>query len=221
MITACKVPEVVGNGYCNDEANNLHCGGFDVGDCCYSCISTLFCSDCKCLTGDAGKEINYPLIGDGYCQDETNNAECNYDGGDCCVNVKTNFCSECACYLQETCASGHIHTNGDGICNDETNNADCSFDHGDCCLSNVNTDHCSECSCSVTGVITSPGFPQNYGTNQDVTWLIQLPIQQQIEIDFVSFDVGIPGEFPPVSITFTAKSKSNRTAASFYEKWSF
>ncbi|CAM9701777.1 unnamed protein product, partial [Ectocarpus sp. 13 AM-2016] len=24
------------------------------------------------------------FIGDGYCDEETNNAECGYDGGDCC-----------------------------------------------------------------------------------------------------------------------------------------
>ena len=24
------------------------------------------------------------MVGDGICNDETNNLECNYDGGDCC-----------------------------------------------------------------------------------------------------------------------------------------
>ena len=28
--------------------------------------------------------INNALVGDGYCQDLTNTAECNFDGGDCC-----------------------------------------------------------------------------------------------------------------------------------------
>ena len=36
--------------------------------------------------------------GDGACDDENNNAECNFDGGDCCgPNVDMSFCSECAC----------------------------------------------------------------------------------------------------------------------------
>ena len=39
------------------------------------------------------------LIGNGLCNDETNNPECNYDGGDCCVAcVKRENCTECACH---------------------------------------------------------------------------------------------------------------------------
>ena len=77
---------------------------------------------------------------------------------------------------------------GDGYCNDVTNNQQCNFDGGDCCV-NVNTDYCSNCSCSGNGVITSPGFPGNYDNNLDITWLIQLPPGQFIEINFLSFDV--------------------------------
>ena len=37
-------------------------------------------------------------MGDGYCDDVTNNIECNYDGGDCCLDpVNTQYCSECQC----------------------------------------------------------------------------------------------------------------------------
>ena len=33
-------------------------------------------------------------IGDGYCDDGTNNLDCNFDGGDCCgPNVKTYYCT--------------------------------------------------------------------------------------------------------------------------------
>ena len=40
---------------------------------------------------------NVTLIGDGFCNDETNNADCNYDGGDCCVKPKgTDFVNETA-----------------------------------------------------------------------------------------------------------------------------
>ena len=37
-------------------------------------------------------------IGDGFCDDVTNIAECNHDGGDCCGDdVNTDFCNECIC----------------------------------------------------------------------------------------------------------------------------
>ena len=36
--------------------------------------------------------------GDGYCDDENNNAGCEYDGGDCCGDsVNPFFCTECQC----------------------------------------------------------------------------------------------------------------------------
>ena len=145
---------MIGDGYCNDETNNRHCN-FDGGDCCNTCISTLFCSDCKCLTGNDGEEISYPLIGDGYCHDEINNFECNYDGGDCCVNVKTDYCSECNCHTNGTmnalCSSGFPpSTVGDGYCNDEINIEECLFDGLDCCDNlhhTIDTTLCTQCIC--------------------------------------------------------------------------
>ena len=39
------------------------------------------------------------LVGDGMCNDEANNEECLYDGGDCCSGcINTDLCSECLCY---------------------------------------------------------------------------------------------------------------------------
>ena len=39
------------------------------------------------------------LIANGMCNDETNNDECNFDGGDCCGDcINTEHCSECVCY---------------------------------------------------------------------------------------------------------------------------
>ena len=78
---------------------------------------------------------------------------------------------------------------GDGYCHDETNNADCNYDGGDCCLSNRKSNHCSECLCSTTGVITSPGFPQNHQDELDLTWIIQVPDGQFVQTNFISFDV--------------------------------
>ena len=74
----------------------------------------------------------HALVGNGYCNDETNNADCNYDGGDCCLlDVNSEHCSECECYHQETCIAGVHPLVGDGFCHDGNNNADCNYDGGD------------------------------------------------------------------------------------------
>ena len=131
----------------------------------------------------------HPLVSDGFCNDETNIPECNYDGGDCCgYNVSTKNCIECTCFIEETCFSGVHPLVGNGFCNNETNNFDCNYDGGDCCV-NVNTDFCSECKCLGGGVITSPGYPQSYDNNLDLKWLIQVPLGLVIQISFLSFDL--------------------------------
>ena len=77
---------------------------------------------------------NVALVGNAFCNDETNNPDCNYDGGDCCVvNANTTACSECACHLIDTCAAGYHPLVGNGFCNDDTNIAECDYDGGDCC----------------------------------------------------------------------------------------
>ena len=95
-----------------------------------------WCTSCfkhqeTCLAG-----VTHAFVGDGVCNDETNIAECDYDGGDCCPNP---------------------NMVGDAICHDETNHLGCNYDGGDCCV-NVNTDSCSDCNCLASGVITSPGL---------------------------------------------------------------
>ena len=74
------------------------------------------------------------MVGNGFCNDETNNADCNYDGGDCCGQcLLSEHCEDCVCL-------GNIHSDeftnrlvGDGVCNDETNIAECDYDGGYCC----------------------------------------------------------------------------------------
>ena len=40
----------------------------------------------------------YGIVGNGYCDDGTNNADCDYDGRDCCGScVATTYCSDCQC----------------------------------------------------------------------------------------------------------------------------
>ena len=129
------------------------------------------------------------MIGNGYCNDEVNILDCGYDGGDCCGScINTDLCTNCFCLGNITGNEVPNALVGDGYCNDVTNSQQCNFDGGDCCV-NVNTDFCSNCSCSGSGVITSPGFPGNYDNNLDLTWLIQLPLGQVIEIVFINFDV--------------------------------
>ena len=83
---------------CNDETNNPECY-YDGGDCCGSCRVTDLCTNCTCIgIGSSNPEVINPLIGNGFCNDETNNALCGYDGMDCCQSpANTTFCSECSC----------------------------------------------------------------------------------------------------------------------------
>jgi hypothetical protein len=92
---------------------------------------------------------NVALVGNGLCNDETNNANCNYDGGDCCVvNSITDYCYQCLCHFLEICAAGYHPLVGNGFCNDNTNTAECDYDGGECCGYNVNMEQCTECKCS-------------------------------------------------------------------------
>ena len=45
------------------------------------CVLTDHCSQCECI---GGAKVTNVLIANGFCNDEINNADCNYDGGDCC-----------------------------------------------------------------------------------------------------------------------------------------
>ena len=96
--------EYVGNGFCNDDNNNQGCN-FDGGDCCGPNIDKRYCTECQCLE-DVNATTLAPVctglpnyVGDGFCDDENNNHECNFDGGDCCgPNVDTIYCIECQCF---------------------------------------------------------------------------------------------------------------------------
>ncbi len=40
-------------------------------------------------------------VGDLFCNDENNNEQCDYDGGDCCIEeIQTDHCSVCECIQQ-------------------------------------------------------------------------------------------------------------------------
>ena len=98
--SGCGSPQWQGDGWCDDENNNDGCS-FDGGDCCGNNVKTLFCSVCECLDPNFVESTGceYPQWeGDGWCDDGNNNAECTFDGGDCCGDdVKTTFCTDCLC----------------------------------------------------------------------------------------------------------------------------
>ena len=129
--------------------------------------SPLIFSDCPYLE----------LLGDGFCNDESNNANCNFDGGDCCININKDHCSDCICHHQENCVTGFTPSIvADGFCNDETNNIHCFYDDGDCCAYNANTDLCSDCRCYLnetcaagTHPLVGDGFC-NDETNHDLCY---------------------------------------------------
>ena len=93
-------------------------------------------------------------IGNGNCDDETNNEGCSYDGGECCgPNVDTQYCTDCICYADLDCAAP-LDLIGNSFCNDEANTADCGYDGGDCCGDCANTDVCTECTCFDGGALS-------------------------------------------------------------------
>merc|ERR1712051_349081 len=160
------------------------------GDCCAVNANTTACFECACHLVETCAAGYHPLVGNGFCNDDTNIAECDYDGGDCCPNselVANSVCNDESNIVECDYDGGDCCPNpdmvGDGICNDETNHLGCNYDGGDCCLMNVNTDSCSDCNCLASGVITSPGFPGYYDNNLDLTWLIQVQMGQTIEIN--------------------------------------
>ena len=114
------------------------------------------------------------MVGDGYCDDETNVLECNFDDGDCCgPNITTTHCTECQCLEVIVPPSGNILFKyiilnlipfnflkidctipqwiGDGYCDDVINTELCNYDGGDCCGSSIDTTYCIECQCCDIG----------------------------------------------------------------------
>ena len=61
-------------------------------------VYTELASVCVCFCIPACSSSIPQFIGDEWCEDENNNYECGYDGGDCCgQDVRTTYCSECEC----------------------------------------------------------------------------------------------------------------------------
>ena len=114
-----------------------------------------------CLMWKAGAKYEdctngyIPLIHDGYCDTWNNNAECGFDGGDCCectlsddgssiyneTLISSLNCVDPSdlCYnlyavvLQASCPNGTVSSIQDGRCDIRNNNEGCLHDGGDCC----------------------------------------------------------------------------------------
>ena len=52
-----------------------------------------------------------------------------------------------------------------------------------------NTEYCSNCLCTLPGIITSPGYPEIYPNDIDLHWLIQVPDGKSIEMEFAMLDI--------------------------------
>merc|ERR1712187_85174 len=97
------------------------------------------------------------FVGDKFCDDNNNNAGCNWDKGDCCgPDNKYKFCTECKCkdctfqVILDKCQNAKRkgcekpNWKGDGNCDDDNNRAGCDWDGGDCC-GIKNYQYCKEC----------------------------------------------------------------------------
>lgn len=99
---------MLGDGYCDDEANVEECA-YDGGDCCDAEANVDYCDICQCYNDEIGTTEQSTSettegcpqpswVGDLYCDDATNIAICDYDGGDCCLEeVQVDYCNECLC----------------------------------------------------------------------------------------------------------------------------
>ena len=147
---SCSFLHIIGDEYCDDEANIAECG-YDFEDCCDMDSDRTLCTDCFCyipeeeiimLDEDYEKNCQKSEVlhlGDGLCDLLKNDKENYFDVGDCCLenpicmsSLITLMCPENVCIKSNIfCITEEL---GDGICQDHNNGPFCQFDLGDCCL---------------------------------------------------------------------------------------
>lgn len=122
---------------------------------------------------------NIDAIGSGTCEEENNNPDCEYDGGDCCPctcllepPVGSNTCApenfiycqdpdaQSACDEYENCG-GDRRSIGDGACDTNNNNQDCGYDGGDCCLCTCTHSSLDETFCSNFDCVDPSATPES------------------------------------------------------------
>jgi len=90
-------------------------------------------------------------IGDGYCDDRLNTAECQFDGNDCCFRNRKDwnkYCKECKCQAGTSgCKKSTWYF--DKWCDDMNNTPECHYDGGDCCVQRRSDykKYCTICEC--------------------------------------------------------------------------
>ena len=173
--TNCKVEPLVGDGYCDDEANNVECD-YDLDDCCQAESDRSSCTNCTCWIDNDQLELikadfcqkQNPLgalyldLGDGYCDLDLNTKEYLFDIGDCCIQdpiclkdelpgVLTNLKTEVPCPDNICIESNQYcieHELGDGLCQDHNNGPYCDYDLGDCCYNYMTVEGYDCCTCA-------------------------------------------------------------------------
>ena len=103
--------------------------------------------------GQCGQPVR---VGDGVCDDNNNNCNCDWDQGDCCGKSgeagQFSQCLDCHC-LDPAACSGQCGAKtyiGDGFCDDNNNNCGCDWDQGDCCGKSGKSkqfSYCTACDC--------------------------------------------------------------------------
>ena len=161
---SCPFLHIVGDKYCDDEANILECG-YDWNDCCKVDRDISLCKDCFCYIPEYDKimleeqfntlkectnaQMNMDMawttyFGDGQCDLGFNNKEHFFDIGDCCQEDPTCMSSTFVSTARDefcpenVCIESNIfcveEELGDGICQGYNNGPLCDHDLGDCCL---------------------------------------------------------------------------------------
>ena len=105
----------------------------------------------------------------GYCSHDSNNPECGYDGGDCCIQRGnwTDWCKgdtveekiSCSC-MGMNCPEyeKEPHRIRDGKCDGDLNYPGCFYDGGDCCSQEYGWD--KDCHDSEKCKCLDPHFPR-------------------------------------------------------------
>ena len=159
---SCPFWHLVGDNYCDAEANIAECG-YDLEDCCKIKSDRSACTDCLCYVPEDKKVVIkeqftknclgsgeyavewFQYFGDGLCDLGFNSKEHFFDIGDCCLEnpfcMSSTFLSTAHDpYCEEDCIKSNIfcikEELGDRICQGHNNGPFCDHDLGDCCLVN-------------------------------------------------------------------------------------
>ena len=126
---SCPVWDLVGDNYCDDEANTLDCG-YDFNDCCKGLSDRSFCTDCFCYIPEDRKI----LLEKQFKMQCVSEIDINPPSR---INKRILPSQQAADFLKEVVGlNGRSKYFGDGQCDLGFNNQEHFFDIGDCCLEN-------------------------------------------------------------------------------------